>query len=170
MKNLSILLLIFVLVGCNNKKKEDSPTEPVVEINHDFTVVAKLKTDQDDRFQFVLKDIDDETTIDKTSLKASEDFQEIRGKVKAKYDFEFPTTLYLGLGYVKPKTVIFQSLEISYKGKSHIFTANNFEEYFTINKFVEFGENEGELITKAIDGQHVPILGLNRKGIDLIKQ
>ncbi|WP_055436222.1 hypothetical protein [Lacinutrix algicola] len=169
MKNISIILVAFLLLGCNNKKKDDKGSESVAKINYDFTVLAKLKTDKEDRFQFVLKDIDNETTIEKTVVKVSEDFQDVVGKVKAKYDFEYPTTLYLGLGYLQPKTIILESLEISYKGKSHIFTPNDFEEYFTINKFVEFGDNYGELITKTIDGQHVPILGLNRKGIDLIK-
>lgn len=167
--SVSIILLAIILLGCKDENKKDNSKEAAPKVDYNFVVEATLKTDQADTFQFVMKDIDLETTIDKTVLKVQENFQDITGTVKAKYYFEYPTLLYLGLGYIKPKKVIIQSFKISYKGKEHIFTPRDFEEYFTINKYVEYGEKEGELITKMIDGKHVPIIGLSRKGIDLIK-
>ncbi|MBB3123178.1 hypothetical protein FHS04_000675 [Mesoflavibacter sabulilitoris] len=167
MKKIILSLLVLIVFNCKDKKEE--PKKVKQEVNYDFIVTASIKTDQADTFQFVLKDIDNETTIDKTVIQVSENFKEVQGKVKARYDFEYPTVLYLGLGYVKPKKVIIEHFKISYKGKEHVFTPKDFKEYFTVNRFVEFGEQEGELITKKIDNQHVPILGLSRKGIDLIK-
>lgn len=165
----TFLCLMLLISSCKKDKKQKNDSKIVQEKFEKFTLKAKLITDKKDRFQIVFKNIDNETQLYKIDVKEVDTVQTIEATYKFKYDFEYPTLVYLGLGYTKEKEVDILSVEIEYDGKKHIFNPKDYRANFIMNKFVDTTNVKGKFITKKIGKEHVPIISIKRKAIDFIK-
>ena len=171
-----ILFCVVVLSACKNKteKIESKKTveQEVVEskIQNQYTVKVTLKSDVSDRFQFVFVSKDKEETVVKVNVVKSDDYQTIEGGVIVDFEEEFPDVAYLGLGYFNLKKVSIKEVELSYKGKSKVFSSAEFNEFFDINKYMIKGAIEGEYTTNKIDNRLVPIFNIKKAAINSVKE
>jgi len=159
-------------LSCKSNTEKTESAEPLggIQDNNNYSVKVTLKTDVSDRFQFVFVNKDREETIIKVNVLKSDDYQTIVGEVIVDFEEEFPIVAYLGLGYFNLKEVNIKEVELSYKGKSRVFSSAEFNEFFDINKYVVKDAIEGKYTTNRIDNRLVPIFNVKKAAINSVKE
>lgn len=169
------LIIAFKLFSCKEskdsfKQKDQEPIMKEVTVDSAFFELSiTLRSDTTDRFQFVFANPIENEKIERVKVDASNDYVTITGKINAYYLDDLPNVAYLGLGYFYPKTVGIKEVKVQYKNKEHVFLPQDFEEYFTINEYIERLEDSGKYRTVRINNKLVPIFALKKEAIDIIK-
>ncbi|HLT54042.1 MAG TPA: hypothetical protein VKZ97_09125 [Flavobacteriaceae bacterium] len=171
------LLVSLLLFNCKEEKEQNLDSQDNIEIAEE--------PKGDDKFKF---DFDFETSVpDDFSITANDVFMnnnqfmnvKVTHKLNAnetqkKIRFEFPENivpdyqLMLSLGMKNEKKVTVKSILLTYNETEFNVTPDKVEEYFTLNKFVEYNPESGILTTKKVEGNHNPLLFVRKKILDSI--
>lgn len=170
-------MFALILTGC----KEDVKTEPSGESNvqaESTNIIKKepnlvlnfnIKTSEPDEFSIKANDVflNNNQFMD-IKIKQKLNFNELDKNIK----FEFPDRtipdyqLMISLGIKKPKEVEVKYISIEYGDTFFDIPSDKVNDYFTLNKFIEYSPETGIIKTKKVDGQHNPLMFVRRKILD----
>jgi hypothetical protein len=159
--NILTIVCVFILVSCDGSRSKSNSDDNF------FRITIQLKTSNEDRFRIVLKNVDNDVHNNETTVLVDNECQVIKGGQMIDYDYEFPSSVYLTLGYREVKLVEIESIEISFNDRSRYFNSKDINEsFFKLNKYAKFGSVPGQIRTENVDGKHRPILFFKREVIN----
>jgi hypothetical protein len=166
MKTFKVLVILFILISCENNQKEIEPLkEGSEDIKDELRVKIKYKTNKSDEFRLSLNHI----KLDEFQSKSIHIIEKVEpttnsDNITANFGKgNFSNRFQFGLGNIEPKKVTLEEIHMSYKDKNLIIESDQINEYFRFNEFVEYDSISHQIRTKRVDGKHFPVLSLKWK-------
>ena len=161
MKKIISILILVLLIGCNNNAKEEKTLVNNKAKEH-FSVYISFKSNKPDNVKVSLKNISIDEFQTKTvtfqeSIIPSKNYDEM----KIVFDpNDNSKNVLINLGSENEKIFEIKNIKLSYGGKEiFVENAEGFKKHFAFNKFVELESgNKIKLITSKINGQHNPVI------------
>ena len=176
-KHILILILLTFLAACKEEKKAtekeaERQTEAVetTEIDKELKVVINFKTDKADEFKLMLNNI----KIDEFQRKNVHIIETVEPSsaietINAKFGRgNIPNNFNINLGVKEQKSVEISSIELSFASNNLVIEGTKLDEFFNINKFINYDNSTGTLTTQKIEGKHYPAILAKRKLINFL--
>lgn len=170
-------LFLLILVSCNNNKKEQIQGETsndslALNKPNELVVIMTFNTNKPDTFKFILNNI----FIDEFQKKNIHILEKTipttdYGKIVAKFGANnISNVLQISLGGKEVKEVEIKSIDISFADNNLHISGNEIDKYFKFNKFISFEKSSNKLVTKKINGKHVPYMTLKKSFIKKLRE
>ena len=171
------LLIVFLLitVACKTETKEQATnTENKVasETTKELEVVINFKTNKTDEFKLMLNNIE----VDEFQRKHSQVIEKVTtstgtDEIVAKFGANnISKNFHIDFGAKEIKQIEIESIKMSYGKNELVVTGSEIDEFFTINKYIEYDKTNNVLQTKRVEGNHYPIIVLKPKGVNILKK
>lgn len=174
MKKLLIVCLFFT-IACNTETKEQAvKSEDKVEthIAKELEVVINFKTDKADEFKLLLNNIE----VDEFQRKHSQVIEKVApssgtDEIVAKFGpNNISNNFSINFGTKEVSQIEIESIKMSYGKNELVVTGSEIDDFFNINKYIDYDSANNKLNTKRVDGKYYPAINLKRKGINILRK
>lgn len=177
MKKVFFTLITLVLISCNNEKPKVEGKSEIIEekiqVNepNQFIMDLNLKSSETDVLKMFANNIfiNNERTMN-ISLSGKINKSENLSTMSFSFpkDIKPDVQVYFSLGTKNEKKIYIENINLSFGQTKFSIKANELEDYFAFNQFVNYNSETGEISTKKVNGKHNPLMILRRKIIDQI--
>ena len=169
-----IALASFLITNCNEEKKNNPKQEvkPEVVTPKVFKATIKLKTSVEDKFSLLMNNVKIDE-FQKMNISAYEMIPTSTAMETLEVTFFegiFSNLIILDLGNKAEKNVEISSVELTYGSNAILASNDQIKDYFRLNKFVSYDDENNIFVTKKINGQHFPRLILKPNIINKLKK
>lgn len=167
-KRTLLLLLIIVNIACKDRAEQKAVQESTENIQtpKQLTINFSFKTNKADVFKIMMNNIQ----VDELQKKNVHIFENVvpsskKDRIIAKFEEgAMSRNILIHLGNEEVKEVEVISVELTYGNNHiHISTAEDFDKYFAVNKFIEKEPVSKKLKTIKRNGQHNPVIYVKSK-------